>query len=119
MPIVFIIHGSGFATSSVLLQPATIESISQLIVAEGHTLVPDAVRKLCADSFVVENHDELAKLVKSPAISSRASNKSPLKRPPRASPSERRSNDTPASSPQQAGQNAGIPHSGECGYPRI
>ena len=38
-----------------LLQPATIESISQLIVSEGHTLVPDAVQKMRADSFVGEN----------------------------------------------------------------
>ena len=39
-----------------LLQPATIESISQLIVAEGHTLVPDAVQRMRADSFVVETN---------------------------------------------------------------
>ena len=39
-----------------LLQPATIESISQLIVSEGHTLVPDAVQKMRADSFVVETN---------------------------------------------------------------
>ena len=37
-----------------LLQPATIEEISQLIVSEGHTLVPDAVKTMRADSFVVE-----------------------------------------------------------------
>lgn len=39
-----------------LLQPATIESISQLIVSEGHTLVPDAVKTMRADSFVVETN---------------------------------------------------------------
>jgi len=39
-----------------LLQPATIENISQLIVAEGHTLVPDAVKTMRADSFVVETN---------------------------------------------------------------
>ena len=36
-----------------LLQPATIEEISQLIVSAGHKLVPDAVKKMRADSFVV------------------------------------------------------------------
>lgn len=39
-----------------LLQPATIESISQLIVSEGHKLVPDAVQTMRADSFVVETN---------------------------------------------------------------
>src|SRR5712691_4095086 len=39
-----------------LLQPATIETISQLIVAEGHKLVPDAVRTMRADSFVIETN---------------------------------------------------------------
>ena len=39
-----------------LLQPATVESISQLIVSEGHTLVPDAVKRMRADSFVVETN---------------------------------------------------------------
>ena len=39
-----------------LLQPATIENIDQLLVAEGHTLVPEAVRRMRADSFVVETN---------------------------------------------------------------
>ena len=39
-----------------LLQPATIESISQLIVSEGHKLVPKAVQRMRADSFVVETN---------------------------------------------------------------
>jgi hypothetical protein len=39
-----------------LLQPATIESISQLIVADGHKLVPDAVTRMRVDSFVVETN---------------------------------------------------------------
>ena len=37
-----------------LLQPATIEKISQHIVAEGRKLVPQAVKPMRADSFVVE-----------------------------------------------------------------
>lgn len=36
-----------------LLQPVTIDEISQLIVSAGHTLVPKAVQKMRADSFVV------------------------------------------------------------------
>lgn len=39
-----------------LLQPATIAEISQLIVGEGHKLVPEAVRTMRADSFVVETN---------------------------------------------------------------
>lgn len=39
-----------------LLQPATIEEISQLIVSQGHTLVPKAVQTMRADSFVVETN---------------------------------------------------------------
>jgi len=39
-----------------LLQPATIEEISQLIVAAGHKLVPNAVKTMRADSFVVETN---------------------------------------------------------------
>lgn len=39
-----------------LLQPATIEEIDQLIVSEGHKLLPDAVKRLRADSFVVETN---------------------------------------------------------------
>lgn len=36
------------------LKPETIEAISNLIVAEGHVLVPKAVEKVRADSFVVQ-----------------------------------------------------------------
>ncbi len=36
------------------LKPETIEQISHFIVAEGHTLVPDAAKKHRVDSFVVE-----------------------------------------------------------------
>jgi hypothetical protein len=36
-----------------LLQPATIERISQLIVAAGYRLAPEAAKKVRADSFVV------------------------------------------------------------------
>lgn len=39
-----------------LLQPATIEEISQLIVGQGHKLVPQAVKTMRADSFVVETN---------------------------------------------------------------
>ena len=39
-----------------LLQPATIEEISQLIVSLGHKLVPQAVKTMRADSFVVETN---------------------------------------------------------------
>lgn len=39
-----------------LLQPATIEEISQLIVGEGHKLVPEAVKTMRADSFVIETN---------------------------------------------------------------
>ena len=39
-----------------LLQPATIEEINQLIVGEGHKLVPDAVKTMRADSFVIETN---------------------------------------------------------------
>ena len=37
-----------------LLRPATIDSISQIIVAEGHAIVPDAIETVRADSFVME-----------------------------------------------------------------
>ncbi len=37
-----------------LVMPATIEKINHLIVAYGHELVPQAVEKVRADSFVVE-----------------------------------------------------------------
>ena len=39
-----------------LLQPATLDSIDRLIVAEGHQLVPDAVKTMRADSFVIETN---------------------------------------------------------------
>jgi len=39
-----------------LLQPSTIEKISQSLVAEGHQLHPDAAKKVRADSFVVETN---------------------------------------------------------------
>lgn len=37
-----------------LVSPATVDKISQLIVAEGHRMVPEAPKKMRADSFVVE-----------------------------------------------------------------
>ena len=37
-----------------LLQPETIEKISHAIVAAGHQLAPEAIKKVRADSFVVE-----------------------------------------------------------------
>ena len=37
-----------------LLRPATIDSISQMIVAEGHAIVPNAIETVRADSFVME-----------------------------------------------------------------
>lgn len=39
-----------------LLKPTTIEKISQLIVAEGHRLEPEAAKQSRADSFVVETN---------------------------------------------------------------
>jgi len=39
-----------------LLKPQTIEQISHLIVAAGHRLAPEAVKKMRADSFVVETN---------------------------------------------------------------
>lgn len=39
-----------------LLRPQTIERISHLIVAEGHTIAPEAARTARADSFVVETN---------------------------------------------------------------
>lgn len=39
-----------------LLKPATIQAISNLIVAEGHRLVPAAAEQTRADSFVMETH---------------------------------------------------------------
>lgn len=39
-----------------LLQPATIERISHLVVAEGHRLAPEAVQQVRVDSFVMETN---------------------------------------------------------------
>ena len=39
-----------------LLRPQTLERINQLIVGEGHRLVPQAVQKVRADSFVMETN---------------------------------------------------------------
>jgi IS5 family transposase len=39
-----------------LLRPETIEEISHLIVGAGHELSPDAVKRMRADSFVVETN---------------------------------------------------------------
>ena len=39
-----------------LLKPQTIDEISQAIVAEGHEIVPEAIEKLRADSFVMETN---------------------------------------------------------------
>lgn len=39
-----------------LLQPATIEKISHLVVAEGHALAPEAVKRVRVDSFVMETN---------------------------------------------------------------
>jgi hypothetical protein len=38
------------------LKPQTIDEISQTIVAEGHEIVPEAIAKLRADSFVMETN---------------------------------------------------------------
>ena len=39
-----------------LLKPSTIDAISQLIISEGHEIVPDAVESVRADSFVMETN---------------------------------------------------------------
>jgi hypothetical protein len=39
-----------------LVRPSTIEGIDRLIVSEGHRLLPDAAKKVRADSFVVETN---------------------------------------------------------------
>jgi hypothetical protein len=39
-----------------LLQPRTIEKISHALVAEGHQLAPDAVKRIRVDSFVMETN---------------------------------------------------------------
>jgi len=38
------------------LKPATIDAISQIIVTEGHGIVPEAIEKVRADSFVIETN---------------------------------------------------------------
>ena len=38
------------------LKPETIDEVSRLIVAEGHTIVPKAIEKVRADSFVMETN---------------------------------------------------------------
>lgn len=38
------------------LKPESIDEVSRLIVAEGHTIVPKAIEKVRADSFVMETH---------------------------------------------------------------
>jgi hypothetical protein len=39
-----------------LVRPETIEEINQLVVAAGHELVPEAIKKVRADSFVMETN---------------------------------------------------------------
>lgn len=39
-----------------LLQPSTIDAISQMIIAEGHEIVPEAIQSVRADSFVMETN---------------------------------------------------------------
>ncbi len=39
-----------------LLKPSTIDAISQIIVAEGHAIVPEAVEQMRADSFVMQTN---------------------------------------------------------------
>jgi len=39
-----------------LLKPQTIDVISQIIVAEGHDIVPEAIETLRADAFVMETN---------------------------------------------------------------
>jgi len=36
-----------------LLKPSTIDRISEIIVAEGHAIVPEAVEQMRADSFIM------------------------------------------------------------------
>ena len=38
------------------LQPSTIDAISQIIIAEGHEIKPDAIESVRADSFVMETN---------------------------------------------------------------
>ena len=39
-----------------LLKPSTIDRISEIIVAEGHAIVPEAIEKMRADSFVMQTN---------------------------------------------------------------
>lgn len=47
-------HHKTLRNTFCLLRPETIERISLLIVQEGHTLQPEAIEKVRADSFVME-----------------------------------------------------------------
>ena len=49
-------HHKTLRNTCCLLQPETIERISLLIVREGHTLQPEAIEKVRADSFVMETN---------------------------------------------------------------
>jgi IS5 family transposase len=46
-------HGKTIRNNICLLQPATIEKISQVIVGAGHALQPESIDKVRADSFVM------------------------------------------------------------------
>lgn len=46
-------HGKTIRNNICLLKPTTIEKISQVIVGAGHTLQPEAISKVRADSFVM------------------------------------------------------------------
>lgn len=39
-----------------LLEPSTIDAISQIIVSEGHQIAPDAINRVRADSFLMETN---------------------------------------------------------------
>lgn len=49
-------HHKTLRNTFCLLQPETIEQISLAIVREGHTLQPEAIEKVRADSFVMETN---------------------------------------------------------------
>jgi len=49
-------HHKTLRNNFCLIQPETIEQISQAIVGEGHTLEPVAIEKVRADSFVMETN---------------------------------------------------------------
>ena len=49
-------HNKTIRNNFCLLRPQTIEQISRAIVREGHTLQPDAIEKVRADSFVMETN---------------------------------------------------------------